>query len=175
MQKNWYIVYTKPKYEKKVAALLAKRKIDSFCPFNSKLVNSSRRNKMLKEPLFNAYVFVHTTPADITQVLHVDGVINLVYWKGSPAIINEDEIETIKGFIADYRNIKILRTQVNVDDVARIIDGPSYSIDGKVVTVKNKMIKVNLPSLGYTLIAEMQTDNVMGREISFGNKELLLQ
>lgn len=175
MQKNWYIIYTKPRYEKKMAALLTKRKIDNFCPLNSRMIKSSWRNKVHQEPLFNSYVFVYINQSDISQVTQMDGVVSLVYWKGNPAIIKEDEIEAIKGFILDYPNIKIVRTQVNVNDVARIIDGPSYSIDGKVLTVKNKIIKVNLPSLGYTMIAEMQTENVIGREISFGNKELMLQ
>ena len=175
MQKNWYIVYTKPKSEKKVAALFTKKKIENFCPLNCKQIRSSWRNKTLQEPLFSSYVFAYITETETIKIKQTDGVISLVYWKGSPAIIKHDEIEAIKGFTIDYHNIKLERTIINPNDIVRIVDGPDYSIEGKVLTVKNKTVKVNLPSLGYTMIAEMETEDIMGRGISFGNKELLLQ
>lgn len=175
MQKNWYIVYTKPKSEKKVAALFTKKKIENFCPLNCKLIRTSWRNKMLQEPLFSSYVFAYITETSIIQLKQTDGVISLVYWKGSPAIIKDNEIEAIKGFTIDYHNIKLERAIINLNNIARIVDGPDYSIEGKILTVKNKTVKVNLPSLGYTMIAEMETEDIMGRGISFGNKELLLQ
>lgn len=175
MQKNWYIVFTKPKCEKKVSALLTKRKIENFCPINCKQIKSVRKNKVLYEPLFDCYVFTYIGEIDIDQLRHADGVVSLVYWKGQPAIIKNNEIDAIREFTNDHQNIKLERTQVNVNGVLRIIDGPSYSMDGKVLTVKNKAMKVNLPSLGFTMIAEMERESILGREIAFGNPEYLLQ
>ena len=40
MQKNWYIIYTKPKCEKKVASLLSKKKIENFLPVHWKEITS---------------------------------------------------------------------------------------------------------------------------------------
>lgn len=37
----------------------------------------------------------------------VDGVLNLVYWKGKPATICENEIEIMKEFVSDYQDIKV--------------------------------------------------------------------
>jgi transcription antitermination factor NusG len=175
MQKHWHIIYTKPKYEKKVAALLSKRKIETFCPINCKHVNSLMRNKLLYEPLFDSYVFAKLNENDIDQLKNVEGVVSLVYWKGQPAKINEQEIEVLQKFVKDHKDIKLIRTKVNMTDTVRIIDGPSYSLDGQVLIVRNKTIKVNLPSLGYTVVAEMEGGPVIGREVIFSNKELLLQ
>ncbi len=58
MQKNWYIVYTKSKCEKKVSALFSKRKIENYCPLNCKQTITFRKHKTFYEPLFDAYVFV---------------------------------------------------------------------------------------------------------------------
>src|SRR5665647_1358444 len=98
MQKNWYAVYTKPHYEKKVASLFTKRKIENFCPLNCIKIQSFRRGKTIKEPLFKSYVFVNLTLNEITQIKEIDGVISLLYWVGKPAIIKEDEIEAIREF-----------------------------------------------------------------------------
>ena len=165
MQKNWYAVYTKPHCEKKVASLFTKRKIENFCPLNSKRISSFRRSKILHEPLFKSYVFIHITPQEINLLRRKDGVISVLYWMGAPAIIKQDEIDAIREFTNDYKNIELERTQVNMEDVVHIVDGPSYSIDGNVFALKNKTLKVNLPSLGYILIAKMEDESIFRREV----------
>lgn len=164
MQKNWYIVYTKPKSEKKVALFLKKRNIESFCPLNCIKTQAFRRNKILEEPLFKSYVFVNITEKEISLIKQTDGVISLLYWMGKPAIISEDEIEAIREFTNTYQSVELERTQVNVSDKIRIIDGPNYSIEGNVFSLQNKTVKVNLPSLGYIMIAKIEEKSIFARE-----------
>jgi transcription antitermination factor NusG len=164
MQKNWYAVYTKPHCEKKVAVSLSKRKIETFCPLNCLKIQSFRRSKILKEPLFKSYLFVNITEKETSLLKQADGVISLLYWMGKPAIIREDEIEAIKEFINDHQNIELERTQVNTSDIARIVDGPLYSMEGKVFALKNKTVKVNLPSLGYIMVARMEEESIFARK-----------
>ncbi|MEO9021859.1 MAG: transcription termination/antitermination NusG family protein [Ginsengibacter sp.] len=175
MQKNWYIIYTKPKSEKKVAALLTKKKIENFCPLNCKSIVQFRRSKLVYEPLFVSYVFVNIQKNEINLLKQIENVVSLVFWKGEPAVIHHEEIEAIKDFTSDHQNIKLERTQVNLNGDAIIDDDRSYSIDGKVLLIKNKSMRINLPSLGFTMIAELEGEGVLGREVSFGNKEFSLQ
>ncbi len=169
MQKNWYVVYTKPQYEKKVAALLSKKKIENFCPLGCEETQNFRKLKMVFKPLFKSYVFVYANSEELEMLKQTDGVLNLLYWLGEPAIIKEDEIAAIKEFIADHRNIKLERTVVNLDEPARNFSASSYAIEGKLVTIKNKLLKVSLPSLGYTMVAKVEDENV------FGRNEVILQ
>ena len=166
MQKNWYAVYTKPQCEKKVAALLTKKKIENFCPLSCVETQSFRKHKLIFEPLFKSYVFVNVTETETESLKNLDGVVNLLYWLGKPAVIKDDEIAAIKEFTNDHRNIKLERTLVNINDVARNFNASSYAIEGKLVTVKNKTIKINLPSLGYTMIAQIEDDSIFGRNES---------
>ncbi len=120
------------------------------------------------------YSFVFL-PDQIPIVKQTDHVLNLVYWKGQPAMVSEGEIKAIKAITVNHTNIKLLPAEVIPNDVPRLIDRPAYSIDGNVVSIKNEAIKVNLPSLGYTLVAELEKETVVGREITFLKKELSLQ
>ncbi|MEO6683149.1 MAG: UpxY family transcription antiterminator [Ginsengibacter sp.] len=175
MQKNWYLVYTKPKCEKKVSALLTKKKIENFCPQNRKQIQQIRKNKLVIEPLFNSYVFVRISEEKILDVKQLENVLNLVYWKGVPAIIKDEEINIIMNFINDHQNIRIEKTSVDVEDSPKVVDPPAYSIDGHILTLKNTSVKVNLPSLGYILIAEIdREESILGRQTTF-SKELSLQ
>jgi len=158
--KKWYAVYTRPKWEKKVAHLLTARKIETYCPLNKVQKQWSDRKKLLEEPLFTSYVFVHVNPCEHTLVKQADGVINFVYWLGNPAIIRDDEIDTIREFLEEYRNVKLEKAMVNINDRIRITGGPLGGKEGDVIEIKNKTVKVYLPSLGYQLTAEIEKTNI---------------
>ena len=113
MQKNWYAVYTRPNCEKKVVASLSKRKLKNFCPFNCKKITDSKRGKLFYEPLFNSYVFVNIEERDILLLKQIENVVNLVYWKGKPAIIKDDEIEAIKSFTNEFLDIRLEKAKIN--------------------------------------------------------------
>ena len=164
MQKNWYVVYTKPGCEKKVALFFTRKKIENFCPMNCIKIQSFRRHKILQEPLFKCYVFVKITEKEISLLTQADGAISLLYWLGRPAIIRADEIEAIKEFADDHRSIELERTQVDMNNIVHIVDGPTYSIEGKVFALKNKTVKVSLPSLGYIMIATMEDESIFATE-----------
>ena len=175
MQKNWYIIYTKPKWERKVTATLKKRKIENFLPLHYKQITSFRRIKSREEPLFQSYVFANVAENEIFKLISVDGVVNLVYWKGEPAKIKDNEIEIIRDFISDHQDITLEKTKVNENDEARVIDSSRYSMSGNILTIKNTVAKVKLPSMGFTLVAKVGTINLKENEMAFGEKELLLQ
>ena len=175
MQKNWYLVYTKPKSEKKVAALLTKRKINNFCPQNRKQVKHLRRNKLVNEPLFSSYVFVQLEAINLVFLKDIENILNVVYWKGNPAIINNEEIDIIKDFINDYDNIRMEKTIVNLKDSAKIVDRPAYTMDGNLIRLKNTSVRINLPSIGYTLVADLAGKEELISVQSPFIKEIILQ
>lgn len=173
MQKNWYILYTKPKCEKKVASLLTKRKTENFCPLNYVKLKSLRRDKFIQEPLFKSYIFVNITEKDIPSAKDTEGVLSLLYWMGKPAIIKDDEIEFIKEFINVHHDIELERTEVNPGTNVHVLDRPIYSMDGKIFALRYKTVRVNLPSLGYSMIAKIQDENIFGRESKFFQNSIL--
>lgn len=174
MQKHWHIFYTKAKCEKKVNGLLTKKKIKNFCPVHCRQISRYNRIKLIYEPLFSSYVFAYIHESEINVVKQLSGVVNLVYWKDQPAIVQNEEIEVIREFVTYHQNITLEKSRVNVNSLASIVDRPSYLVDGNVVMIKNKFIKVNLPSLGYTVVAEMEGEGVIGKRLGVGEKRMLI-
>ena len=79
---KWYAVYTKPRWEKKVASLLARKDIEQYCPVNKVVRQWSDRRKMVEEPLFKLYVFIRVKESDFVTVKQTDGVVKMLYWLG---------------------------------------------------------------------------------------------
>jgi len=166
MQKNWYVLYTRQQCEKKVAAFLVKKKIKNFIPQVCVDTQKSWRNKVVFKPLFKSYVFVYVTEQEALSLIHADGVINLLHWLGKPAVINETEINAIQEFTNDYQNIDLEKLAVNSSVIERNIYRSSYEMEGNILAVKNKTIKINLPSLGYAMIAKLKEESMFGKERS---------
>ncbi|MES2775224.1 MAG: UpxY family transcription antiterminator [Bacteroidota bacterium] len=157
---QWYAVYTRPRWEKKASELLSKRQIENYCPLNKVVRKWSDRKKIIYEPLFTSYVFINAEEKELSTIKQTDGVLNFVYWLGKPAVIKDDEINTIKNFLNEYQNVKLEQTEVNIYDTVRINSGPFMQREGDVMEVKNKSVKIYLPSLGYAMVAEVEKSNV---------------
>jgi transcription antitermination factor NusG len=157
--KSWYVVYTRPKWEKKVAEQLAKKKIESYCPLKDGGQWNDRK-KNVSEPLFTSYVFVRLHENEQPLVGQVDGVNNFLFWLGKPAVIRNEEIDEIKKFLNDFSVVHLEKTHVNLNDRVRILGGPLMVREGNVMEVRSSTFRVTLPSLGYTLVAETRRENV---------------
>lgn len=158
--RKWFAVYTKPRWEKKVAELLKTANIENYCPLNRVQRQWSDRKKMILEPLFKSYVFVRIEENAQVSVRQTDGVLNFVTWLGKPAIIRDEEIDVIKRFLNEHSNVKVEPAQVNLNDKVRILSGPLMMREGNVLEIKHKTVKILLPSLGFTLVAEIEKGNV---------------
>ncbi len=157
---QWYVVYTKPRWEKKVAKLLSRKGIENYCPLQKEKRQWSDRKKMIEVPLFTSYVFVHIPKRHITEVRKTTGILNLLYWLGQPAVVRDEEIETIKRFLNEGERVELEKARVNVDDEVRILRGPLLSEEGKVMEVMHNKVKVLLPSLGYALLVTVDRRNL---------------
>jgi transcription antitermination factor NusG len=75
-------------------------------------------------------------------------------------VIPEAEISTIKRFLNEHTNVMLEKTSVRVNDKVRVLNGPLMEQEGQVLSVRNKTVKIVLPSLGYMMYAEVETANV---------------
>jgi len=156
MQKKWYAVYTKPNQEKKVSALLSKKKIENYCPLN-KIVNHSKddKKKPVLEPLFPNYVFVHIAEHEMALVKQQSGVINFVYWLGRPVNIKGMEMENIQEFADTYNNITLEKTEVSMNNLVRIVSKKPFNDEyDNVIALHATQVRITLPTLGYVLCAD---------------------
>jgi transcription antitermination factor NusG len=158
--RHWYAVYTHAKWEKKVADLLTRKKIENYCPLNRVVRQWSDRKKIVEQPLFTCYVFVRLSDKERIPVLQTEGVLNYVSWMGKPAVIRDPEIELIKNFLSDHINVRLEKMEVDINDTIRVKYGIFIEQEGKVIEVLDKTVKVLLPSLGYVMVAELPKTHV---------------
>jgi transcription antitermination factor NusG len=159
-RKNWYVIYTKPRWEKKVYSLLIDKEIEAYCPLNRVRRKWSDRIKWVEEPLFKSYVFVKVTEENLTGVRLINGVVNFVYWLGRPAVVKNKEIETIRKFLNDYTEVWAEPITLQKDARVIIRQGAFMDKEAKVVGVVNNKVRVLIESIGFSLVAVVARSNV---------------
>jgi len=156
-QKKWFVIYTKPRWEKKVNAALINKDIDVWCPIQKVQKQWSDRKKIVHEPLFKSYVFVNINYiTERTKVAMTDGVLNFVYYLGKPAIVKNEEIDIIKRYLDERdTNINIISAEgFKQDSKVRVNNGVFQDHEGTVLRTGKRKVYVQLRTLGQVMVVE---------------------
>ncbi|OPZ98821.1 MAG: Transcription antitermination protein RfaH [Bacteroidetes bacterium ADurb.Bin408] len=158
VKKNWFVVYTKPRHEKKSAALLQASGVEVYLPLRKELRSWSDRKKWVEMPLFPSYLFVNILHEDFKKVAGSYGIVKFIYSEGKPALIREEEIFAIKKIAEMPSNIAIEVSDdtLNMGDEVLVRKGPLAGLKVKLIEFKGKSrIAVEISNLAKTVLVEM--------------------
>tara|TARA_X000000950_G_scaffold281951_1_gene379728 strand:+ start:2262 stop:2732 length:471 start_codon:yes stop_codon:yes gene_type:complete len=145
--KKWFILYTKPKQEIKVAEQLREMNISCFCPTVTIFKQYSDRKKKILKPLLPSYVFVFIEEGKRNDVFTVYGIVRYMFWLGKPATVRQSEIELMKQYLNGiYQSVSL--TKFTRGQLYKISEGVFSGKIGKVVETQKNKIKLELQSLG---------------------------
>lgn len=157
---RWYAVYTKPRWEKKVASLLDEKNITNYCPLNKTLRQWSDRKKTVLEPLFKGYVFVQVAETKKWELLTINGIVNYVHWLGKPAMIKDEEIETIRKFLNEFESVEVVEGVLPQNAMVKVKQGAFMDFKGMVIEVTGNKARVRIESMGIQLSATFEKKNL---------------
>jgi len=156
----WYVVYTKPRWEKKVALTLLNKGIEHYCPLNKVVKQWSDRKKTVLEPLFKGYVFVKIPEKQKWEIKKTDGILNYVYWLGKPAKVKDEEIDTIRKFLQEFKEVEVIDQQLSVNSKVLIKQGVLMNFHGIIIEVIGNKARVSIDSMGIRLSALFDKKNL---------------
>jgi len=145
---SWYVLYTKPRQEKKVTDSLIAIGIEAYCPIVTVVKQWSDRKKKVQIPLINSYVFVNIEEHHREAVFKVSGIVRYLFWLGKPAVVRAIEIEALKksleGIVASFEVSAIQK-----DTIYKIPEGPFQGFEGIVKNINATTIQLLLVDLGF--------------------------
>ncbi len=155
-KKHWFAVYTKPRWEKKVDQVLIRKGIESWCPVQKVERQWSDRKKIIEDPLFKSYVFVHITEEERLSVLQTEGILNFVHYLSKPAIIRDEEIHLIKSYLLEKDASISVQSLYSFEENMKVSIRQGIFMDntGTIIRSGNKKVYVKLESLGQVMIVE---------------------
>lgn len=168
-EKRWLVIYTRPRWEKKVEKQLNEQGIEAYCPLRQVQNQWADRKKKVSLPLFNSYVFVRVDLREDATVLYTMGVLNYVYFMGKPAVVSNKIIEDLKISISIYKDIEVVNIRnISVGDHVLIKQGVFVNQKGQVLQVNGKNVLMILDNINCALVTHVPSNQI---ELQSADKE----
>ena len=157
----WYVLYTKPRNEKKVAERLTGAGYKVYCPLHKVRRPWSDRIKTVEEPLFRSYVFIQIEDAKRDEVFAYPGTVRYLFWLRRPAVVRQSEIATIQKWLGEQDHEHIDISQIMPGDYLRITSGQFAGEEAILLDRTNSRVIVQLKELGIHLSLSLSNNDLM--------------
>jgi len=158
--KIWHVIYTRPRWEKKLRDLLSQKNIETFLPMYKTIRQWSDRKKKVELPLFSSYLFVKISQEQYFEVLNTPGSVKYVYFEGKAAVISDNQVESIKQLLDTGVSFEIVNHILPLGTKVTVTKGALQGLQGEIIEYKgswraciridqiNRSILINVPA-GY--------------------------
>lgn len=151
MNKQWYAIYTRSRFEKRIFRVLKEKGVEAYLPLIKSWRIWSDRRKQIEVPLLNSYLFVFLDTNDYEthmKVLNTTGVVRFVSFEGKAVAIPENQIMTLKRLSKEGVDMECLEASPPPGTIVTIEMGPLKGLTGEIVyTGNNKKVIIRIDSL----------------------------
>jgi len=151
IKQSWFVLYTTPRAEKQVQDKLERSGVECYLPLHRTPRVWSDRVKLVDIPLFSSYIFVRCKPYELYPLLRLPGVVKIILYNGSPAVVRQTEIDAIKAFLEQAKE-KVLCT----GDEVEILTGSMKHTSGKIIKIKKKYLLLKIEQLAATVCVNIE-------------------
>lgn len=145
---NWYLIYTRPRHEKKVYGQLGEMGISSFLPTKKVLRTWHDRRKFIDEPLFPSYLFIYLdSVTSYYDAIKAEGALSYVKLGKEPAIVREAVVNNLKLVVDRAAEIEVAANEFRPGERLVIKKGVFTGLECEMVKYNSKqklLVRVDL-------------------------------
>ena len=158
--KNWYALYTRPRHEKKVLEILTNKGDEVFLPLLKTKRQFKDRKREVELPLFPSYIFSKFEFKERFSILETHGVMKIVNFQGSPAIVPDWQIESLKKILENPQTLQ-LENYFRQGDVVEVKEGPFKGLRGTVKQLRGESrLAITVDGIMQSISVEIDPDSV---------------
>lgn len=160
---GWYLLYTKPRHEKKVYARLLERNINTFLPLTKRLRSWHDRKKYIDEPLFPSYVFIYLNDMqNFYEGIDAEGALYYVKMGNSMARVNESVVNNIRIVTDKAPDIEVSGSRFQSGRKLVISQGALTGLSCEIVNCdKKERILVRVDLLQRNILLSLPEDHLL--------------
>ncbi len=161
-QKEWHVVITRARAEKKVYAYLKDQEVECFLPLQKRLRQWKDRKKWVEMPIISGYCFVNICKKEYEKVLRTEHVAGYVRFDGKPAKIPHQQIEFLKKMLSQSDFVvEVSQENFAPGKKVEIIAGPLIGVQGELLSHrgKNRFI-LRIQQMNAIYAVEISAENI---------------
>jgi transcription antitermination factor NusG len=148
----WFAIQTRYRFERKIAAQLQSKGVETFLPALRETHRWSDRQKTVSLPLFPGYLFVrpHPSPRSRMSVLRTEGVIGFVSQHGEASPVPSQQIDDLRRLLA-HKAPCALRAFLRAGQRVRIRGGCLDGLEGILAESSQKTLVISIECIQRSL------------------------
>jgi transcriptional antiterminator RfaH len=154
----WLVCHTKPRCEKKFAALLSAEQIEHYLPLVTSVRRYLKQTKRFTKPLFPGYVFAQVSAEKKNRIYQQDLLARAIVVEDQPSFLRQlGDVKTIvaSGFELTLQPLLTRGRRV------RVTGGPLHGVEGCIDDPSNpKGIIVSMDVLQQGLLVKVPLENL---------------
>ena len=154
--KKWHVMYTRPKFEKKINHKLEQKGIQSYLPLQVELRQWHDRKKKVIVPVFPGYVFVKIDAMDMYDIYNIPGFVRFISTGNSPDIIPDDRMQLIQRVLStDFEKVQHFFAP---NEKVRVVEGPFSGLEGTLVGERQaNRLAVKIDIIDQTIVVNIDS------------------
>src|SRR5262249_13140044 len=161
----WFVLQTKPRFEKKVKRSLTRKGYECFLPTYQQRRRWSDRTIVIELPLFSTYIFCRLNSSAIGKAVSTPGISRIVRFGGHPAEIPADELETLQ-LLAQSNLLYEPWGYISSGTLVQVETGPLAGVEGIICSSDDKRRLVIPVTLLQRSVAVHLDDNTVVSTVS---------
>jgi transcriptional antiterminator RfaH len=124
---RWFACHTKPRCEKKFAALLAAERFSHYLPLVLSVRRYRTQTKRFTKPLFPGYVFAEIPPEKKERVYQQDLLVRALWVEDQPRLLRQ--LDDVRAVVASGLELS-LHPLLRKGTPVRVAGGPLHGLEG---------------------------------------------
>ena len=139
-----------------VAKLLTRDGIGHYLPLIRREKVWSDRRKVVDEPLFTSYIFVHISEKEHLPVLRTPGVVRFIVFEGKKVPVRDIQIEAIRKYCETGEELFLDEHDFVVGKKVKVIRGELKGLEGRLVEILGKQrVKVEIDAIRHSIFVRI--------------------
>jgi transcriptional antiterminator RfaH len=154
----WLVCHTKPRCEKKFAALLSAEKFEHYLPLVQSVRRYGQQTKRFTKPLFPGYVFTQVPTERKARIYQQDLLARAIIVEDEPRFLRQ--LEDVKKIVASGLELSVMPLLTKGRRV-KIVGGPLHGLEGFVDNPENPQgIVISVDVLQQGLLVKVPAENL---------------
>jgi transcriptional antiterminator RfaH len=154
----WLVCHTKPRCEKKFAALMAAEKFEHYLPLVQSVRRYAQQTKRFTKPLFVGYVFAKVPAEKKARIYQQDLLARAITVEDEAKFLRQ--LEDVKSIVASGFELSVMPLLTKGRRV-KIVGGPLHGLEGFIDNPTNPQgIVISVDVLQQGLLVKMPVENL---------------
>lgn len=155
---RWFVCHTKPRCEKKFAALLTLERFEHYLALVESVRRYGAQKKVFSKPVFPGYVFARIEPVKKDRVYQQDLLVRAIMVENEPVFLRQ--LEDVKAVCASGLEA-VVHPLLHKGTRVKVVGGPLHGLQGFVDNPANPQgIVVSVDVLQQGLLVKLPLDSL---------------